>query len=250
MMMTTTTMMTITMAGKIFRRAATFLTVLLVGIQVFAVDYEAQPLEYFKEKRKNDYSFAMSTAKDIYGYLKKQEYPYAIEAVSIVFPEMMRYSAFQNEIESLINEVLAFTSDESNGFSIGLFQMKPLFASAVEKLVRADPELRKKYPTIDYNGIAADTGSRRDRIMRLRKLDFQLEYLKAFIDYEVKILNLQNEKQDDRIKYLSAAYNYGIQTSREKLENVFTWKSFPSGKRNLYFNYQKICLAVAEELLQ
>ncbi|MBQ5383131.1 MAG: hypothetical protein IIU46_01615 [Treponema sp.] len=68
------------------------------------------------------------------------------------------------------------------------------------------------------------------------------------MDYEIMVLNLKDENQNTKIKYLSAAYNYGIQATRKPLEDIFGWKSYPSGKRNLYFNYQKLCLEAAEEL--
>ena len=232
----------------LFKRISAALILTLLSAGIFAAQYEQNPLQYFKDNRKSDYEFALNKAKEVKETLEKQGYPYALEAAAIVFPEMIRYSAFQNEIESLINELLALTIKESSGFSIGLMQMKPEFAVKIEKIIATYPEFEKNYPSINFKGDDSSSNVRHDRILRLRQVEYQIEYLKAFIDYEIIVLNLKDENQNVKIKYLSAAYNYGIQTSRKPLENIFDWKSFPSGKRNLYFNYQKICLEVAEEL--
>ncbi|MBQ1832416.1 MAG: hypothetical protein II114_01415 [Treponema sp.] len=232
----------------LFKRISAALILTLLSAGIFAAQYEQNPLQYFKDNRKPDYEFAMDKAKEIKETLEKQGYPYALEAAAIVFPEMIRYSAFQNEIESLINELLAFTSEESSGFSIGLMQMKPDFAVKIEKIIATYPDFEKKYASINFKGDSSSSKARHDRILRLRQLDYQIEYLKAFMDYEIMVLNLKDENQNTKIKYLSAAYNYGIQATRKPLEDIFGWKSYPSGKRNLYFNYQKLCLEAAEEL--
>ena len=209
---------------------------------------QEEPLEYFRKERGSDYDFAIKTSKDIYAELKKQNYPYALEAASIVFPELLRYHEFQNDIETMFNELLAVTSEESDGFSIGPLQMKPVFAVQVEKIIALNPRYKSKYDSINYNGDTSTVDARRKRLVRLNDLALQLEYLKAFMDWEIEVLNLSSEDRETRIMYLSAAYNFGIQESREKLKGLFDKETFPSGKRRLYFNYQRICLGAAIEL--
>ncbi|MBQ5383130.1 MAG: hypothetical protein IIU46_01610 [Treponema sp.] len=136
----------------LFKRISAALILTLLSAGIFAAQYEQNPLQYFKDNRKPDYEFAMDKAKEIKETLEKQGYPYALEAAAIVFPEMIRYSAFQNEIESLINELLAFTSEESSGFSIGLMQMKPDFAVKIEKIIATYPDFEKKYASINFKG--------------------------------------------------------------------------------------------------
>lgn len=207
-----------------------------------------EPLEYFRKERGSDYEYAMKTASEIFNVLKKQNYPYALEAAAIVFPELLRYHEFQNDIETLFNELLAVTSEESDGFSIGPMQMKPVFAVQVEKIIALNPRYKSKYDSINYNGDTSTVDARRKRLVRLNDLSLQLEYLKAFIDWEIEVLNLGSENEETRILFLSAAYNFGIQDSREKLRALFDKETFPSGKRRLYFNYQRICLDAAIEL--
>lgn len=203
---------------------------------------ETSSIDYFYQKRSKDFHFALDKSNQIYRELKNQGYPYPLEAASIVFPELIRYSELQDEIESIINELLAYTSDESNGFSIGIFQMKPQFASQMEKIVSSDSTLKSRYPKIAKDGKMDSPSDRHDRIIRLKDYDYQIEYLKAFVDYEIKNLNLQNESQENRIKYLSASYNAGLQFTKDLLERYFSLNTFPSGKRGLYFNYQQICM--------
>ena len=233
---------------KRFRTAAALLFFLFVPALLFALDYTEHPLDYYKENHSADYDFALATSRKIYGELKNQNYEYALEAAAIVFPEIVRYSSFQDEIESLFNELLTVCSEESNGFSIGPMQMKPLFACEVERLVSATPKLRRTYSAIDFGGDSSTVDARRERILRLRQLSYQIEYLKAFVAYETEALGLQNASRNDKIKYLSAAYNMGIHTERSVLEAAFNQAMFPSGKRRLYFNYQKICIDAAEKI--
>ena len=215
---------------------------------LFSQNYSSEPLLFFQERRSEDYEFALSVSKKIFTKLEEEKYPYALEVSSVVFPELLRYSEFRNELESLMNECLAFASEESNGFSIGLFQMKPSFAAKVEALLCENPELKGKYASIDFGGDLSSFDSRVKRIKRLNNFDLQVEYLKAFADYEIKALSLENETFTKRLCFLATAYNYGIQTDRSFLEPVFDWQTFPSGNRHLYFSYKDLCLLVAEEI--
>ena len=215
---------------------------------VCAQNYSSEPLLFFQERRSEDYEFALSVSKKIFTKLEEEKYPYALEVSSVVFPELLRYSEFRNELESLMNECLAFASEESNGFSIGLFQMKPSFAAKVEALLCENPELKGKYASIDFGGDLSSFDSRLKRIKRLNDFDLQLEYLKAFADFEVKILGLEEEAFTQRLSFLATAYNYGIQIDRDVLEPVLSWQTFPSGRRYLYFNYKDLCIAAAEEI--
>lgn len=225
-----------------------FLVLICTADVLFAQDYSSEPLLFFKERRAEDYDFALLISKQIFTKLEEEKYPYALEVSSVVFPELLRYSEFRNELESLMNECLAFASEESNGFSIGLFQMKPSFAAKVEALLCENPELKEKYASIDFGGDLSSFDSCVKRIKRLNNFDLQVEYLKAFADFEVKALSLENEDFTQRLCFLATAYNYGIQTDRSVLEPVLNWQTFPSGSRHFYFNYKDLCIAASEEI--
>ena len=225
-----------------------FLFLFVISGAVFAQNYSSEPLLFFQERRSEDYDFAISVSKKIFIKLEEEKYPYALEVSSVVFPELLRYSEFRNELESLMNECLAFASEESNGFSIGFFQMKPSFAAKVESLICENPELKEKYTLIDFGGDLSSFDSRVKRIKRLNNFDLQVEYLKAFADYEVKVLSLDEEDYTQRLCFLATAYNYGIQTDRSVLEPVSNWQTFPSGSRHFYFNYKDLCIAASEEI--
>ena len=234
---------------NLFRRQFLIILILFCATGVVcAQNYSSEPLLFFQERRAEDYDFALSVSKKVYAKLEAEKYPYSLEVSAVVFPELLRYSEFRNELESLMNECLAFASEESNGFSIGLFQMKPSFAAKVEALLCENPELKKKYASIDFGGDLSSVNSRLKRINRLNSFDSQVEYLKAFADYEVKALSLENENFTQRLCFLATAYNYGIQTDRSFLEPVSNWQTFPSGSRHFYFNYKDLCIAASEEI--
>lgn len=215
---------------------------------ISSVSNEPDPLEYFQQFRPSDYAFALSNARKILAELKKEKFPYAQEAVCVVFPEMMRFSQFQNEIESLVNELLAYAVEESSGFSIGLFQMKPLFASQLEKIISLNPELRRKYRKISFNGDVSSAEARHDRILRLRDLDFQKEYIKAFVEFEVENLNLKDCSIEERIRFLATAYNAGLMYSRQSIDEMSHRKTFPTGRRDIYVSYSDLCISVLKKL--
>lgn len=221
-----------------------WICLLIFPLQIFSQEQSA--LVFFRLNKRKDYNFAVTKAREVYNELKNQDYPFALEATSVVFPELIRYSEFQDQIEALMNELMAITTEESSGFSIGYFQMKPSFASQVEQIISFFPELKSKYPKIDFDGDLSTASARHDRIVRLKKMDFQIEYLKAFVDFEIMNLDLENETMENRIMYLGAAYNAGIQFSKKGLERYFTLTTFPSGKKGLYFNYPSICVEASK----
>lgn len=237
------------------KRLSIFLLFLLLSINIFAqpkkevsIAYWAQ-LSYFEQTYPQAYDFAITEGRKLYKKLKSSGYKYALEAASTVFPELLRYKRFQDEIESLADEILVYTTDLSSSFSIGLFQMKPVFAAKIEKIVMDDKTLAKKYPKICFSGNVSTVQEKKDRILRLRSYDRQIDYLKAFTDYEVKNLNLQKESFEERLKYLSTAYNSGIQYSREQLDNYASKDLYPVlSERKYFFNYNNLCQLAAKQI--
>jgi len=133
-------------------------------------------------------------------------------ALSVIFPELIRYSSISDYIEVKALEVLyvQYGHDYAD-FSIGLFQIKPSFAERIESdllhlgLTDSFPTLSLLNPdTIDNLQV------RKARVLRLKEEKGQLLYLEAFIrimDHLYREVSF--ETGADRLGFYAQAYNEG-----------------------------------------
>ena len=100
-------------------------------------------------------------------------------AESIIFPELIRYSMWQDEIErAAVNGLYVSKGKDGANFSIGRFQMKPSFAEEVERAWNVSL-LAQEYG-FSFN-LADNAEARRSRIRRLGTEQGQCRYLAIFI---------------------------------------------------------------------
>jgi hypothetical protein len=152
-------------------------------------------------------------------------------AISIAFPEMLRYSLWQNIIETKALEILYVTKGETVAdFSIGWLQMKPSFAEQVEDKIAQSPDLYKKYKSLLMDSQQGIVQKRELRVERLKEFSWQLLYLSAFVDLNCSILKKRYNIPDDKlIAYLSAIYNHGMDKDIDRIEESLNDKTFPYG---------------------
>lgn len=164
--------------------------------------------------------------------------------LSIVFPELMRYSEFKDKIETRVTSIMYSCGSDSLLCSIGYMQMKPFFASYLEKCISNDPELLKRYDMFPDKGESSTYKQRYDRIDKLRKPEFQIQYLSAFIDIGMKKYHLENKDIKYQLKILSAAYNAGMIYRVPELEEIAEIKSFPNGKdsKSSFWSYSGLVI--------
>jgi hypothetical protein len=132
--------------------------------------------------------------------------------LSIIFPELIRYSSISDYIEIKALEVLyvQYGKDYSD-FSIGLFQMKPSFAEKIEYDIM-QYDLDDKF--LQLSSLEPDPSdsiqTRKARIFRLKDENFQLLYLEAFILIMDHLYpDLANWVLEDKLIFYSTAYNAG-----------------------------------------
>ena len=192
----------------------------------FAVDYE--------QELSPDYHTALE-------YLEKNQTvfdeslgdhdPRKTILVSVVFPEIVRYSFVRDLLETKSLEI-GYVRKGSRfvDFSIGRFQMKPSFLESLESYIQQNPQLQDKYhPKLRY-ATRDQQSIRRERIERLRSLNWQLLYLQVF--YEIVLLRhpfLQEKSLDYRIRFIATAYNHGFLAGRVELEQWMDRKTYPWG---------------------
>ncbi|MBO4319990.1 MAG: hypothetical protein J5857_05920 [Treponema sp.] len=198
-------------------------------------------LKSFAQANPDAYKDAVKLSLEIRFVMQKMGYQNCDFALAVVFPELMRYSAFRDEMETFANEILYSTSLDAEGCSIGFFQIKPIFAESVEIQIAKNPALKQKYAIIDYNGDISNIMTRQMRIMRLTTPETEIAYLFAFIDICMDYYSLEPETPEDNLKIIAAAYNSGYFYKRETLEKISSVDSYPYGSRNTpSWNYVQI----------
>jgi hypothetical protein len=161
---------------------------------------------------------------------------------SVVFPELIRFSIIMNYLETSSLE-LVYINTGLVDFSIGRFQIKPSFAEKVENYVLSDsinyPEC---YPIFKYASDDA-IAIRRERVERLKSLDFQIYYLSAF--YKIMLIKyprLKSWKTEYKVRFLSTAYNHDFEAPKSRIDDFIDKNFYPWGikKQSVKYNYSDI----------
>lgn len=129
-------------------------------------------------------------------------------AEAIVFPEMLRYSIWQDQLEtSAVKGTYVSMGSQGFDFSIGRFQMKPSFVERLERrwMMSAFPSQYEAYFDTDNTRMA-----RRVRLSRIEDEIWQCVYVAMFIkltytDYQ----GLADLPIDEQVQLLATAYNRG-----------------------------------------
>lgn len=165
------------------------------------------------------------------------------EAVSVVFPELVRYSALRDRIEvALLQTLYINLGDEYADFSIGYLQMKPSFAGAVyanSHLLIGN--LRNHFRNNKEKNNPGEF--RRTIVEDMQKPWIQFIYLAAFIKICESRFSLSDLDEEQRIRFLSTAYNFSFLKNQDQINAMTGSRYFTTGKDNgRYFSYSDISL--------
>lgn len=165
-------------------------------------------------------------------------------AVSVVFPELVRYSALRDKMETAMLKTLYINlGDEYADFSVGQFQMKPSFAGDINKSIDKirDRRLRRLFrKQSSFDNIR----EYRSSIVRdLESIERQFDYLIAFIKICEHEYPLNMMTDEERIKFLASAYNCGLLKGEDYIRSMegkkfFSTKLVPSEN----YSYTEISL--------
>jgi hypothetical protein len=148
-------------------------------------------------------------------------------AISIIFPELVRYSALRDKMEiTLLKTLYVNLGEDYADFSIGVLQMKPSFAETIREQATA--------VSTELPGIVFAESTEFENIFTFRKSivkdledpETQFNYLVAFIKICEKKFDIRNEDELSRIRFLATAYNYGINKTAAEIENMSDKKFF------------------------
>ena len=123
---------------------------------------------------------------------------------ALVFPELIRYNAVVDRLETGSLETLYVRLGKDYAdFSVGCFQMKPSFAERLEK----EPEATALF------GLPPEQNEVQTRISRVERLEnehWQLLYLVAFLKVcETRFKHLTFRNDTEKLRFFATAYNAG-----------------------------------------
>jgi hypothetical protein len=150
-------------------------------------------------------------------------------ALAVVFPEIIRFSAIEDKIQVRALKVLyvQYGPDYAN-FSIGRFQMKPSFIEYLERdwnrLSSAGEKSLIGIPAFE----PGDTrGLRRDRILRLDDMRWQVSYLRIFmLVMNKRYGRVAFQGEEDKVRFYATAYNAGYAAGEKRLRQAIEKKRF------------------------
>jgi hypothetical protein len=148
------------------------------------------------------------------------------EAVAVIFPELVRYSALRDRMETGVLKALYVNlGHEYANFSVGLFQVKPSFAEMIredaQKVIgnRAREIFGRREPAKDEKKFRASI------VSELEEPQKEFNYIIAFYLICRKRFSDMPESDTLRIKFLASAYNTGYRKSVEEI-NMMADKKF------------------------
>jgi hypothetical protein len=142
-------------------------------------------------------------------------------AESVIFPELVRYSALRDKIEiTLLKALYINLGEDYANFSIGQFQIKPTFAEKVREYAEEIPGKRvrslfsQKYKKGDVRSFRALL------VSDLENPVSEWNYILAFFVICEKNFDLKSMDDGTKLSFLSTAYNYGFYRSAQDIEKM------------------------------
>lgn len=163
--------------------------------------------------------------------------------LAIVAPEVANFNPIQNELEyhSMSYFYVNWGEAQAN-FSIGYFQMKPIFVRQLESEIQKRSALKSNQAAFAYKR-TDEVEIRRERLERLYELDWQLNYLAIFC----KIMAIKHQytlfkSEADKLAFYAAAYNRGYTHPEAEIRRWIGVKWFPNAGKGGDFAYASVAL--------
>jgi len=200
----------------------------VIFLLFISYNIKGQPLDYpkiFGDDWKKAEQFVTDNEQWIRPVLEKYKVDY-YEAMSVVFPELVRYSALRDKMEiTLLKALYINIGKDYANFSIGHFQMKPSFAELIIDEGRYLTGRRK--PLINDSTKYEDIRSYRAEIVSsLEDIHSQLDYIVIFFKITGRKFDLKQMDEQLRIRFIATAYNYGFFHSEKEITEMSVRKFY------------------------
>lgn len=182
--------------------------------------------EIFGEDWKKAEAFEKENRQWIKPLIEKNHISYPL-ALSVVFPELVRYSALRDQMEiSLLKTLYVNLGEDYADFSIGVFQMKPSFAETIRDESSAYLGSRSGIRFKKINDYEDIKDFRKSIIKDLEDPESQVIYLISFITICEKKFNLNRLDEIKLLKFLATVYNLGIDKTGIQIAKMTDRKFF------------------------
>lgn len=202
--------------------------VFLAFLTLFSLSY-SQSIDYqsvFGSDWTKAKAFEAENREWIEPLLKKHNISYPL-AIAVIFPELIRYSALRDKMETTLLKTLYVNLGEYYAnFSIGQLQMKPSFAESIRKQAPSVLSRRSGIVFMDETEFSDIKNYRKSIVTDLEDPKIQFNYLIAFIKICEKRFKISRMDEITRIKFLATAYNYGIDNSVDQINNMIDKKYY------------------------
>jgi hypothetical protein len=194
---------------------------------IFACSCFSQSLDYseiFGENWNKAVKYEKESRVWLEPLLKRSHVDYPL-AMAVIFPELIRYSALRDKMETaLLKTLYVNRGDDYANFSIGVFQMKPSFAELIRSefngSYRGKNVLRK---VEEYDDIK---DFRKSVVKDLEDPEIEAIYLIAFIKICESKYRVSRMEESYRIRFLATAYNFGFEKARKDVDAMIDRKFF------------------------
>lgn len=207
------------------KKAGRFLPVLFL-FAGFAINVSAQSPDYsdiFGSDWQKANSWLHENDSWLRPALEKHNIPYP-EAIAVVFPELVRYSALSDKMETaVLKSLYCNLGREYANFSIGVFQIKPSFA---EYIRNESPAHGRKKLFEKISSYPSDYFFRKSIVDGLEDPGMELNYVIAFLRICEKRFSGKWNDEITRIRFLSTAYNTGFWKSEDEIKAMEDKKFF------------------------
>ncbi len=202
---------------------------LLLIFAIFCTRSFSQSLNYeelFGDDWEKALQFADMNEKWMRPLLERHQIPWEV-AIAVVFPELVRYSAIRDKMEtSMLKTLYRNLGNDYADFSVGVFQVKPSFAEKIREEVpllegwRMKSLFRKKN---SYKNVREYRGA---IISDLEDPRSEFKYIIAFITICDKRFTRIADNDTSRIRFLATAYNTGFWKKEEEIEKMSNSKFY------------------------
>lgn len=232
------------------KRISLYLFFLFSSLLFFQKGYAQENLAYdklFGESYRKAINWAKQNRQQVDSIFKVYQVPSKF-LWALVMPEVIRYDAFFDAIETGSLELLyvqmgAYYAD----FSIGRFQMKPSFAERIEKDANLllDKSFLKNSGFLSFKNLQDHKEVRNRRVERLENQIWQCNYLAAFYKIcEKKFRSLKFQNESEKLRFFATAYNTGYQKPVSEIRKNLNKKFYTLSKifSATHYNYADIAV--------
>jgi hypothetical protein len=221
-----------------------FTTVILAGVSDSLCSQSLNYPEIFGTDWKKAEDFISQNESWLKPVLKKYDVGF-FEAMAVIFPELVRYSALRDKMETTLLKVLYINlGKEYADFSIGHLQMKPSFAELLGISAVGLPGHRYANLVRDSSDFSDIRDYRSSIIKDLEDTGSQINYLIVFFKICSKRFDLRKMDPEERIRFLATAYNYGFFKSGNEIRSMEGGKFFSTSLvARDYYSYADISVS-------